>query len=220
MAEQDTAQAQGAGLNKGLSLIAAYRMARLADGPARRAALQENRRQLREERKRRLQNESKTPTRAEAPHAGPSRDHPAQPAEPPHDPPASVFAALCEDAVADNPSIADGPCDESVEMQSAAQDDTEHDLNDNFCRVSDGQAPPATDAEPEPEPEPLSRVALADIGFGPGMILRLGQIGIETAEALAHADPSQLRLSLGDASALINVDAWIANAREATRRQA
>jgi hypothetical protein len=222
MGEQDTPQPVLAGLNKGLRLVAEYRLARLADGPARRAALQENRRQLREDRRRRRQGDQTPHASIDTPEAGPSHDHPAQPAEHRQEHPASIFAAICEDANVGQAALESPPDTPRDDAAPCAQEDMQNDLNDNACHTGDTGTPEQAQPQQDPmsQPEPDSHVALSEIGFGPGMILRLGQIGIETADALANADPSQLRLSLGDASTLINVDAWIANAREATRRRA
>ncbi len=55
--------------------------------------------------------------------------------------------------------------------------------------------------------------ALAEIGIGPGMLMRLGQLGLKTRGDLARANAEQLRASLGDISRLIDVETWIASAR-------
>jgi predicted RecB family nuclease len=73
---------------------------------------------------------------------------------------------------------------------------------------------PSPQAPPAPSPPPR---ALASIGFGPGMTIRLSQVGIETVSDLAQANPAALRHALGDISQLINVDVWIASAQAACR---
>jgi hypothetical protein len=55
---------------------------------------------------------------------------------------------------------------------------------------------------------------LAEIGFGPGMLIRLSQLGLHTITDLAEANAEQLRLELGDISRLVDVEAWIRNARQ------
>ncbi len=67
---------------------------------------------------------------------------------------------------------------------------------------------------PEPALAP-SHVPLSAIGFGPAMVIRFRQIGIETASELAGYDPASLRTALGDITRLIDVDDWIATARKA-----
>lgn len=61
---------------------------------------------------------------------------------------------------------------------------------------------------------------LAAIGFGPGMQIRLSQIGVRTAADLAEANAADLRTALGDISRLVDVEAWIASARQAVCFQA
>jgi predicted flap endonuclease-1-like 5' DNA nuclease len=58
---------------------------------------------------------------------------------------------------------------------------------------------------------------LAVIGFGPGMLIRLSQLGVHTMADLATANPAQLRTGLGDISRLVDVDTWIRNARQASK---
>ena len=80
-----------------------------------------------------------------------------------------------------------------------------------------GHAPP-DDAEPvalKPAKSVLSNPPLAELGFGPVMLVRLGQLGLHTAGDLAHTDASTLRAALGDISRLVDVEGWIASARKA-----
>ncbi|MCQ4159978.1 hypothetical protein NON00_08545 [Roseomonas sp. GC11] len=51
------------------------------------------------------------------------------------------------------------------------------------------------------------------LGLGPGMRMRLQQLGYNSLEDLAHADPGRLRQALGEISRLIDIDGWIARAR-------
>ncbi|MFC7611476.1 hypothetical protein [Teichococcus aestuarii] len=51
------------------------------------------------------------------------------------------------------------------------------------------------------------------LGLGPGMRMRLQQLGYSTIDDLAHAEPAHLREALGEISQLIDIDAWIASAR-------
>jgi len=69
---------------------------------------------------------------------------------------------------------------------------------------------------PEDSGAPLPRTLhrpLAESGFGAGMVIRLGQLGLHTTGDLAQADVAQLRAALGDISRLVDVEGWIHNAR-------
>jgi len=86
------------------------------------------------------------------------------------------------------------------------------------ARQSEMPNQPAVPALDEPVP-PKRTLAydppLAEIGFGPGMLIRLSQLGLHTTADLAQADAVQLRSALGDISRLVDVDAWIKSARQA-----
>jgi hypothetical protein len=69
----------------------------------------------------------------------------------------------------------------------------------------------AADQPVAPEDDP----PLAEIGLGPGMIIRLSQLGVHTRTDLAKADAAQLRDALGEISRLIDVESWIRHARSA-----
>ncbi|MGF1454741.1 MAG: hypothetical protein ACFB6R_05110 [Alphaproteobacteria bacterium] len=58
-------------------------------------------------------------------------------------------------------------------------------------------------------PVPLDALPM----IGAGMRTRLHQLGVETVQALAEADPVALKASLGNVSCLANVDVWIETAR-------
>jgi predicted flap endonuclease-1-like 5' DNA nuclease len=77
-------------------------------------------------------------------------------------------------------------------------------------------ASPESEAAPSAEPQP-NDPPLAEIGFGPGMLIRLSQLGVHTTADLAAANPGHLRTALGDISRLIDVEAWISNARQASQ---
>jgi predicted flap endonuclease-1-like 5' DNA nuclease len=68
-----------------------------------------------------------------------------------------------------------------------------------------------------PTPEPICDPPLAEMGFGPGMLIRLSQIGVHTTAELAQADAAHLRAELGEISRLINVETWIETARQHTK---
>ncbi len=178
-------------LNAGQSLVAAFRAARLRQRPGLQTELRTDRAALRQERLNR-------------------RGRAAPPAEP----------AAPE---AEQPAFGAPPAREEQSLPPNAGDSI-------FARFIDGaqqvapQAPPpeaatlppaetqeAAQAEMPPAPAP----ALASIGFGPGMVMRFRQLGIETAADLAAADSASLRSALGDITRLINVDIWIASAQKA-----
>lgn len=75
----------------------------------------------------------------------------------------------------------------------------------------------------EPLPAPVSETAvdapLSALGFGPSMLIRLRQLGVESTAALARADAETLRAELGEISRLVNVEAWILRARQAAGLQ-
>ncbi|MFB9971703.1 hypothetical protein ACFFMP_17640 [Pseudoroseomonas cervicalis] len=66
--------------------------------------------------------------------------------------------------------------------------------------------PPEAAAAPEPHRGPM-------LGFGPGITLRLQQLGFQSIDELAHADPQQLKEALGDIAQLIDIHAWVESAR-------
>jgi len=177
--------------NAGLSLVAAFRAARIQQRPALQTGLRASRYGLRQERLARLGKAAiASPTKtAEAPlsHAGASPPREEMAPEPGSG--QSVFARFMDGAQAEAPAVA------------AAQ-------------------PPAATtphllAEPLPVEPPLAAPPLSAIGFGPGMVIRFRQLGIETAADLAAADADALRTALGDITRLINVDIWIASAQKA-----
>jgi predicted flap endonuclease-1-like 5' DNA nuclease len=121
---------------------------------------------------------------------------------------ASVYASLLRDAgVGDPPAEAPEP-----EPEAAA-------------------APAPEPALPEPAlpepalPEPASPEAaaptldLSEIAeLGPGMRARLRLLGCLDIADLAQAEPEPLREALGEISRLLNVEAWIAEARRLAAR--
>jgi hypothetical protein len=76
-------------------------------------------------------------------------------------------------------------------------------------------APQPATMEAEVAPEPVPPPGLDVLGLGPGMLIRLGQLGIHNAADLAASEVSNVRGALGDISRLINVEAWIDRARAA-----
>jgi predicted flap endonuclease-1-like 5' DNA nuclease len=178
--------------NKGQSLVAAYRAARIAQRPALLAELRSNRVALRQDRASRL---SQTETAAKA-------VSPAPEVAPPDD--------EATTARADAPAAPITGASVFAAFLDAAEE----------CAVHEAIDPPAPESEASPDRAPAPKVPLSAIGFGPGMMIRLSQLGIESVAELAAADAAQLRTALGDISRLINVDLWIESARNATNKAA
>jgi predicted flap endonuclease-1-like 5' DNA nuclease len=125
-------------------------------------------------------------------------------AEPPVDEPASVAVAedICVALPADMP---DASPPVQVTDEPAAEPAGE-----------DAPSDPAVEASAEPaaapaEEGPLEIAMIA--GFGPGMVLRLHQLGYRSAADLAEADPARLREALGSISRLLDIETWIEIAR-------
>lgn len=173
----------------GKTMIAAYRAARLSQRSVLRSSLHQTHVARKAARCQGLGVAMPDPDAAQAEIPA------ATPEIPPHDapPPASVFASLVNFAVTERPA----------EAEPAV-------------------AEPAAEAPPLPEPAPVAEAPphdppydppLAEIGFGPGMLIRLSQLGLRTTGDLAHADAMELRAALGDISRLVDVEAWISSAR-------
>lgn len=178
--------------SKGMAMIAAYRAARFAERPALRARLRG----------------------ARADPAGKPREEPepasaAAPSEPAAAPdpadPGSVFAGLVSLAAAERSAALPDPEPTAPNGAEAAP----------VPPAAPDPAGPQGRAAPEPElpPDP----PLAEIGFGPGMLIRLSQLGLRTIGDLARSDAAALRQALGDISRLVDVETWIENARDTTR---
>lgn len=79
-----------------------------------------------------------------------------------------------------------------------------------------GEATPIADALAECSPSASTApVAL----LGPGMMARLRLLGFTCFEDLAGVEPSALRHALGDISRLLNVEAWVLEARRQVAAQ-
>jgi predicted flap endonuclease-1-like 5' DNA nuclease len=210
----DTSESSGAGgtANKGQGLVAAFRAARISQRPALKTELRNSRAALRQDRLDRL---GKHPPQTPAPAA--QSDAPpdeatakADPAPAPATGP-SIFATFM-----DRTEDVAAPAAEPPPPQAPT-------AAEPVAHQADPAAPepaPAT-AAPAPAPtQPPPRVPLSAIGFGPGMMIRMSHLGIESIQQLAEADPVWLRGALGDVSRLINVELWIASARNACAQAA
>lgn len=73
-----------------------------------------------------------------------------------------------------------------------------------------------------PEPNETAPTAydppLAEIGFGPGMVIRLSQVGVQTLDDLARCNVPHLHEALGDVSHLVDIKNWIDSARQRASR--
>jgi predicted flap endonuclease-1-like 5' DNA nuclease len=86
----------------------------------------------------------------------------------------------------------------------------------NLVQIANNQAPEVDESvasAPETQAPPGYDPPLAEIGFGPGMLIRLSQLGLYTTADLARADAARLRTELGEISRLVDVEAWIRSAR-------
>jgi predicted flap endonuclease-1-like 5' DNA nuclease len=100
------------------------------------------------------------------------------------------------------------------------------DLPDRRPETAAADQPPPDDTAP-PEPAAARTAARRGTGrpaaegitaeIGPGMRVRLRQLGVATDRDLAAADASALRQALGEISRLLDVEAWIEQARIRTR---
>ena len=181
-------------LSKGMMMIVAYREARLRQRSVLRTSLQES-------------HLARQAARCQGQAAGePAQALAAEPpapvaALPEAGEPASVFASLISLAVAEKRTKITEAADDTAPpvAQDAVADVTPPD------DAAAGASEPAEPARYDPP--------LAEIGFGPGMLIRLSQLGLRTIGDLAHADANDLRAALGDISRLVDVEAWIASAR-------
>ena len=203
--------------SKGMAMIASYRAARLSQRSVFRSSLQQThvaRRMARAQEKGRP--EPAPPASVDEPVIAAADPVVAEVVEA-----GSVFANLVSSAVAERPA-------DPAPIEAAAAGPTTPPSADPVVADREQTAPEpdvASHAEALPEaanaaPEVLAQPSdavydppLAEIGFGPGMLIRLSQLGLHTTAELAQADAGELRAALGEISRLVDVEAWIANAR-------
>jgi hypothetical protein len=213
--------------SKGMTMIAAYRAQRLSQRPTLRQNLRQSHAALRHTREEALR---VTPAGFEPPPLpGPAEVPPSEPVGTAEC--GSVFAnlvsAAAEDLLAAQSDAAEpaeitvaativatvepAPAAADVAPPAASDPPAARDILTPDCPPADAPTPAehATD-----EPNPINDPSLAEIGFGPGMVIRLSQIGMHTTGDLARSDVAELRAALGDISRLVDVEAWIRNARE------
>lgn len=193
--------------SKGMMMIAAYRQERLRQRPILRSSLRESHEARRLEREGAAKPEP--PAAAPEPALPPEERHPAaaQPLQT-----GSVFASyshiMAEEtapeaaaAIDEVPAPAGPPAEDAPGAAPVAAS------QDEPTAEADAPATPAMPDSPEFDPP------LAEIGFGPGMLIRMSQIGVRTTRQLAHSDLGELRAALGDISRLVDVEAWIGSAK-------
>jgi hypothetical protein len=190
-----------------MMMIAAYRRERLRQRPILRSSLRESHEARRLEREGAARPE---PPAAVREPTLPPEDVPPAAAQPL--PSGSVFASFSNIAaeemaleaaavINEAPAPADPPAADEPGATPVAASQEEP--------AAEAEAP-AAPAEPDtPEFDP----PLAEIGFGPGMLIRMSQIGVRTTRQLATSDVGELRAALGDISRLVDVEAWIGSAR-------
>jgi predicted flap endonuclease-1-like 5' DNA nuclease len=207
-------------------MVAAYRAARLAQRSALRSSLHQSHVARRASREERLAREHEQ-VRSEEPATTPPPVAPAETAVAVVKLAAeagSVFANLVSIELAERqaeitelppatpvvePSTPEPAATEAVIADAAAAPAPEA-----AVPPTEPLAPPPTAADPAPNDPPL-----AEIGFGPGMLIRLSQLGMHTMADLAAANPAELRSGLGDISRLVDVETWISNARQASKSE-
>jgi hypothetical protein len=183
------------GLSKGVMMIAAYRAARLGQRPRLPTSLPQFRTPV---------PEGQVPEDPRPAEPGqPSPTTPATGLAPEMKDTPSIFANLVNSGVAE---ISTGIVTKRADLEAA---------DDHPPSTAEAQLP--TDypepAVPEAADVVLHDPPLAEIGFGPGMLIRLSQLGLHTMSDLARSDATQLRAALGDISRLLDVEAWIGSAR-------
>lgn len=193
--------------SKGMMMIAAYRAERLRQRPILRSSLRQSHEALRLEREvascvetiDALHDSSHVVALAEGVHVQPRVS-------------GSVFASYLTvaeasaaeaEASTDPASVNSAPT--SVEQLTRTRSDIDINTLSHQSEPQEHVIQPSESVVFDPP--------LAEIGFGPGMLIRLSQIGVRTTRELATSDMAELRAALGDISRLIDVEAWIGSAR-------
>ena len=198
--------------SKGMMMIAAYRQERLRQRPILRSSLRESHEARRLEREGATKPEPPADVRETV--LPPEELHPAA-AQPLQS--GSVFASysniVAEEVALEATTATDEvPAPEgtpAADELSAAPDSASL---DEPTTEADAPGTSATPDSPEFDPP------LAEIGFGPGMLIRMSQIGVRTTRQLANSDLGELRAALGDISRLVDVEAWIGSAKRRLER--
>jgi hypothetical protein len=187
--------------SKGMKLIAAYRAARLSERPLLRTTLHQTHVALRQSREQTLRS--------------------AEPIQPPPAPPEIVHEQQerIEDCAEGGSIFAGLMTAATAEIIQITVDETAHHTEEAKTAPMEAAETPPDAANQVPSSDQISSEPpvydppLAEIGFGPGMLIRLSQLGFHTTRDLAGADVNALRAGLGDISRLVNVETWVNNAR-------
>jgi hypothetical protein len=183
-------------LSKGMKLVAEYRAARINQGPIRRSDLRRSHIALREDRDHagRRHEPSDTLTQAYIEPAKPSPVAKAVDDRP------SVFAGLVSAAACESVACVQ----DSLEMP---------DIGSRACEPAPETLQKDANVIAEVSANAIYDPPLAEIGFGPGMLIRLSQIGVRSTRDLAQVDVAALRSALGEICRLVDVDGWVNSAR-------
>ncbi len=140
-----------------------------------------------------------------------ARDHGAQSAAAAVEIAQVVASATTDVPAADAASPSDAGTGEAIASLPLSEPEDVPQASAPEPAASPGEA---ASVSPDPPAPSTYDPPLAEIGFGPGMLIRLSQLGMFTTSDLAHADPAELRSALGEISRLVDVDAWIRSARD------
>lgn len=119
----------------------------------------------------------------------------------------------------DSVSSTDEPAEQHAEEAAEEPADEPSDApagdvgGDEDAPSADAQLTSAQDASESPTPRTASAPEPSDLdevpGIGPGLIWVLQQAGVNSLDALAHADAVELRLHLGVIGELVDIQSWI-----------
>lgn len=119
--------------------------------------------------------------------------------------PVVTLALVQDEAAATHDAV---PTEQDSEPEVLAEAEMQPEAELSAPIAPDSVAPDAEDPAPSP---PVT-------ALGPGMLARLRMVGYARFEDLATADPAALRHALGDISRLLNVEAWIEDARRSAAK--
>ncbi len=126
------------------------------------------------------------------------------------EPPAQPDAAQEEPAqrmpVADETAPEKPTSAETASVETLPEDSVSEEPLPEAAAPPPALAAPSGAAGTEPHRGPM-------LGFGPGITLRLQQLGFQSIDELVKADPQQLKEALGDLGQLIDINAWVDSAR-------
>jgi predicted flap endonuclease-1-like 5' DNA nuclease len=137
-------------------------------------------------------------------------------------PEASIFARMVDASIPRTDGASEPVSDDAREpvatdpgeppeepVAAAEHDPPDTEAAEVGADANHGAAPPGADAAPAPG-LPKDLTAIPELG--PGMRIRLSQLGIQSVDDLAGSDPVELRKNLGEISRLLRVERWIETA--------